>query len=363
MESKRPTIMEVDLNNFKYNVNQIKQYVGENVKLMPIIKANAYGTWINKKLEIINNFEIVAVATVDEAVQIRNLGYENEIFILNQPYIDEIEEIVNYDITVGVCSVEFIRQLKKVNKKVKIHIEIETGMGRTGVKVENLKEFILLIKESENIEIEGIYTHFSSADSDEEFTKKQYSIFQEAVDIAKNILGNLKYIHCSASSAIINYPDKCFNLIRPGIILYGYKPFDNAFEKLELKPIATLKSKITYLKEVEENTPISYAQTFITKRKTKVATIPIGYADGLRRILSNKGEVIINNKKVPIIGNVCMDSFMADVTDIDNVEIGDDVYIWDNKNITLEDIARNCETINYEILSTISARVPRSFNK
>lgn len=361
MESRRPTIMEIDLNNFKYNVNQIKKYVNSDVKLMPIIKANAYGTWINKRLEILNEFEIVAVATVDEAVQIRDLGYEKEIFILNQPYIDEIEKVANYNITVGVCSEEFIKALKNVNKKVKVHIEIETGMGRTGVKVENLKQFIFMIKEIDNIEIEGVYTHFSSADYDDEFTKKQYSIFNKAVDISKNILVNLKYIHCSASNAIINYPNNCFNLVRPGIILYGYKPFENALEKLNLKPVATLKSKIVFLKEVKENIPISYSQTFITKRKTKVATIPIGYADGLRRILSNRGEVVINNKKVPIIGNICMDSFMVDVTDVDNVKIGDDVYIWDNKNITLEEIANKCNTINYEILSTISSRVPRVF--
>ena len=361
MESKRPTVMEINLNNFLHNVNQIKQYVGSNVKLMPIIKANAYGTWINKKIEILNDFEIVAVATVDEAVQIRNMGYEKEIFILNQPYLDEIEEIANYNITVGVCSEEFIKELKNVNKKIKVHIEIETGMGRTGVRVENLKDFILFVKENKNIEIEGIYTHFSSADCDDEFTKKQYSIFENAVNISQNILGDLKYIHCSASNAIINYPNKCFNLIRPGIILYGYEPYKDAFKKIDLKPVATLKSKIIYLKDVEKNTPISYSKTFVTKRKTKVATIPIGYADGLRRILSNKGEVIINNKKAKIIGNVCMDSFMADVTDVDNVKVGDDVYIWDNKNITLEDIANKCNTINYEILSTISARVPRIF--
>ena len=132
-------------------------------------------------------------------------------------------------------------------------------------------------------------------------------------------------------------------------------------EKINLKPICKLKSKVTFLKEVPENTSIGYSRSFITKRRTKVATIPIGYADGLRRALSNKGEVVIRNKKVPIIGNVCMDSCMLDVTDLDDVSVGDDVYIWDNKNITLEEVARLCDTINYEIISTISYRVPRIF--
>ena len=361
MESKRPTVMEIDLNNFNYNVEQIKKYIGSNVNIMPVIKANAYGTWINKKLDILNNFDIVAVATVDEAIQIRNIGYEKEIFILNQPYKDEIKGIVDNNISIGICSKEFLNELKDINKTLKVHIEVETGMGRTGVKLENLKEFITLLKNIKNVEIEGIYTHFSSADCDEKFTKKQYNIFQEAVKLAKNILGDLKYIHCSASSAIINYPDYCYNFVRPGIILYGYNPYENALKNIDLKPVSILKSKIIYLKEVEENTPISYSQTFVTNKKTKVATIPIGYADGLRRSMSNNGEVVINNKKARIIGNVCMDSFMADVTDIDNVKVGDDVYIWDNKNITLDDVAKRCGTINYEIISTISSRVLRVF--
>ena len=361
MEISRPTVMEVDLEAFKYNVAQIQKYVGSSMKIMPVIKANAYGTYINTRNDIINNFDIVAVAVVDEAVALREQGFKKEIFVLNQPYKDEIDKIVKYNITIGVSSDSFLKEIGKSTEKIKVHIEIGTGMGRTGIKPLRTKEYIEKVKSYSNIEIEGIYTHLSSADYDEEYTKKQLESFESSVKIAKEILGDIKYIHSSASNGILNFENQYCNLIRPGIILYGYEACNTTFEKINLKPVCKLKSKITFLKEVSENTSIGYGRSFITKRKTKVATIPIGYADGLRRGLSNKGEVIIKGKRVPIIGSVCMDGFMADVTDLEDVCVGDDVYIWDNKIITLEDIAKSLDTINYEIMCTISNRVPRVF--
>lgn len=363
MEITRPTVLEVDLNNFKHNVKQIQNYVGNNVKLMPVIKASAYGTYINKCVDIINEFDIVAVAVVDEAIELRNLGYKKEIFVLNQPYKDEIEKIAKYDITVGISSLGFLNELGKCVGKIKIHIEIGTGMGRTGINPARVEEYIQEINKYPNVEIEGMYTHLSSADIDFEYTEKQLNSFKNAVDTAKNLLGELKYVHCSASNGILNFPNSYYNLVRPGIILYGYDSCDGAAQKLDLRPICKLKSKITFLKEVEANTSIGYSRSFVTTRKTKVATIPIGYADGFKRTLSNKGEVVIRGKKVPIIGSVCMDSFMVDVTDLEDVTSGDDVYIWDNENITVEEIAKSCGTINYEIICTVSNRVPRVFIK
>ena len=213
-----------------------------------------------------------------------------------------------------------------------------------------------------NIEIEGIYTHLSSADIDKEYTEKQLMYFERAVKKAKQILGEIKYIHCNASNGILNFTENSYNLVRPGMIMYGYEPFEGAKKKIDLKPVCKLKSKITFLKEVEEGTSIGYSRSYITRRKTKVATIPIGYADGFKRELSNKGYVLISGKKAPIIGSICMDGFMADVTDID-VSVGDDVYIWDNENITLEEVAKLAGTMNYEMMSTIMHRVPRIFIK
>ncbi len=355
MKITRPTVMEVNLENFKYNIEQIKKVV-KNTKLMPVIKANGYGTYINKNLEIINNFDIVAVAIVDEAVELRQLGYKGDIFVLNQPSIQEIDKIISNNITVGICSLEFIR---KVNEKVKVHLEIETGMGRTGVSLDDLKDFIFEVKKNKNLEVEGMYSHLSSADFDEDYTKEQLSKFEQAKEIVEKNFENIKYVHISASNGILNYQEGLYNLVRPGIIMYGYPSFDGV--NIDIKPIAKLKSQINFIKEVDEGTSISYSRKFITKRKTKVATIPIGYADGVRRILTNLGEVVVKGRRAPIIGTVCMDSFMIDVTDIPDVNIGDDVYIWDNEIITLEELAQKCSTINYEILSTISDRVPRMF--
>ncbi len=361
MDITRPTIMEIDLNALDHNINAIQNKVGPNVKLMPVIKANGYGTYINKRLDFLNKFDIVAVATVDEGVDLRNIGYEKEIFVLNQPYYEEITKIINYKLVVGISSYEFAEKLAETNKEVTIHIEIGTGMGRTGIHPYKIEKFIDSL--SSNIKVEGLYTHFSSADIDPEYTRKQLASFKYAVSIVEAKLGKMKYLHTAASNAILNYPETYFNLVRPGIILYGYSSEEDTYKKIDIKPIAKLKSKITFLKVVETGTSIGYGRSYITNKVTKVATVPIGYADGFRRTFSNGWCVLINNERVPIIGKVCMDSFMVDVTNLKNVNIGDEVIIWDNNNITLEDLANKCDTINYEILSTISARVPRKFIK
>lgn len=355
----RPTIMEVDLNAFLNNIDKIKNFVNKDVKLMPVIKANAYGTYINTKLEILNEFDIVAIATVDEGVFIRKLGYEKEIFILNQPYCDEISKIIENDLIVGISSDSFAKALGETGKDVKAHIEIGTGMGRTGINPKRAIEYLESL--SSNIKIEGIYTHLSSADSDDEYTKKQLESFEIAVNLIKEKI-DLKYVHSHASNAILNFAGTGnYNLVRPGLIMYGYPSDIETCKKIELEPTTKLKSKVTFLKTVKEGTSIGYNRSFVTTKETKVATIPIGYADGLRRALSNKGEVVINGKKAKIIGKICMDSFMADVTDFDDINVGDDAYIWDNENITLEEVANLCDTINYEILCCISNRVPREF--
>ena len=354
----RPTVMEVDLSALKNNISEIKKYIG-NKEIMPIIKANAYGTHINKIISIFDEFNIVGVATIKEGVKLRKLGFTKEIFILNQPSISELNEIVEYNLTIGISSFAFLREVIKRNIKIKVHLELETGMNRTGINLLKIDDFIKNI--TENIKVEGIYTHLSSADIDEEYTKEQLDKFDQGVKQIQKKLPNVKYIHSLASSGILKKLSDKTNLVRPGIILYGYYPSNNIERKINIKPICKLKTKIIFLKEVSENSSISYSRKYVTNKKTKVATIPIGYADGLKRVLSNKGYVIINNKKCNIIGNICMDSCMIDVTEIDNVKVDDDVYIWDNDLITVEEIATLCDTINYEIISTISNRVERVF--
>lgn len=245
------------------------------------------------------------------------------------------------------------------NKKAKIHIEIETGMGRTGVQEKDIDLFINKIKKLDSIIVEGVYTHFATSDTDIEYTKEQIQIFNKTTQKLQKEFKSIKYIHCANSGAILNINNIPGNMVRPGIMLYGYYPEENLKEKINLKAVCKLKSKISFIKEVEKGTSISYGRTYITNKKSKIAHIPIGYADGIKRALSNTGNVIIHKQKAPIVGVVCMDSFMVDVTNLENVKIGDDVYIWDNEIITLDEIAKQCNTINYEILSTISNRVIR----
>ncbi len=354
------TIMEVNLDNFLYNVNKIKKYT-KNKIIIPVIKANAYGTYINERIDIINDFDIVAVARVSEGIFLRENGYKKEILILNQPYYEEIENIIKYDLTIGLSNYEFLELLIKNNKKVKVHLEIETGMNRTGINKEDLDTFIDKIKSSKNIIVEGVYTHLSSADYDINYTNKQLSIFKECVQILKKEF-NLKYIHSSASNGLLNFDDGVSNAIRPGIILYGYESFKGVYNIIDLKPVCKLKTKIIFLKNVQRKESIGYSRKYKTNKETRIATIPIGYADGLTRSFAKKGYVIVNNKKAKILGNICMDSCMIDVSDID-VKLNDDVYIWDNKNQSLDDVAKIMGTINYEVMCNISKRVNRIFNK
>lgn len=360
-EITRPTVMEVNINNFRYNIEQIRKQLKKETIIMPIMKANAYGTYLNTRLDIVNEFEIIGLAAVDEGVNLRNIGYQKDIFILNQPYASEIDKIIQNNLIIGLSSVDFLKEVQKQEKEVRVHIEIETGMGRTGITREQIPSFLEKIKEAKNIKVEGIYTHLSSPDIDDSYTKEQLKTFQKAVEKITSQIKDIKYIHTGASNAIINYKEAQYNLVRPGMILYGYESAEGIQEKISLKPVAKLKSKITLLKTVEKGTSISYGRSFITSRKTKIATIPIGYADGFRRGLSNNGYVVIHGQKVPIIGKICMDGFMADVTELKEVKVGDDVWIWENNQITLDQIAHKCDTINYEIISTISNRVPRKF--
>lgn len=358
--------LEVDLKEISNNIEKIQKYVGNKVNVAPVIKADAYGLGANKLKNILekNNINIVVVATVEEAINLRKEGFKCKILTLNELLPYEAKEVVEYDLTPGISDLEVAKKLDKIakntNKKVSVHIEVDTGMGRVGLAPDMILEFVQNISKLENIELEGIYTHFASADTNETYTAMQIEKFNTVLELLKENGFNFKYIHSSASSGIINYPNAKFNMVRPGIITYGYMPDKSIINSLNLKPCTKLISHIVFIKEVQKGTAISYGGTYIAPDKRKIATIPLGYADGIRRALSNNGRVYINGKYAPIVGRICMDNFMVDVTDID-VKVGDRVVIWDNENITLEEIADRCDTINYEILCMISKRVKRKY--
>ena len=348
------TILEADVSKFLKNVEKIREFVSGK-EIMPVFKANAYGTYLNRRLDILNLFSIIAVAKVEEAVVLRDVGYQKDIFLLNQPSLDEIELIYKYDLIVGVSELSF---LSNVHLPLRVHLEIETGMNRTGFFLEDLEKVVSILSSS-NISVEGVYTHFSSADCDVEYTKRQISTFRKAVAYLEKFY-SFRYIHSSASSGLLNYDDGVSNLVRPGLLLYGFEPYLGAYQKIGVEPILTFKSRITYLKSLREGEAIGYGQSFVTKHPSVIATIPVGYADGLRRELSNSFSVWIHGKRCPIVGNICMDSCMIDVSSLD-VKVGDSVILFDDKNILVTEMAEKCHTISYEILSTISDRVKRVY--
>lgn len=356
----RNTVLEVSRKAFLNNYKKVLKYIDNKALVMPVVKANAYGTYLNKDLELMNKFDIVAVAIVEEAIDLRKIGYKKDIFVLNQPYIDEIDLIEEYNLIVGISAKEFLKEVIKRKKPIRCHIELETGMGRCGVLPQELDNFLKLVKKSV-VKVEGVYSHLSSADIDYDFTNKQIKLFEQGVLKIKEFFPDIKYIHCEASSGLLNFDLGICNLVRPGILLYGYQASKSSNLKISLEPVVKLKSKISYIKKVKPGDSISYGRSFVADREMIVATVGCGYADGIRRELSNKGMVVVNGCLCKILGKVCMDSLMIDVSEVLNVKVNDDVYLFDNKHVSVDDLAYLCETINYEILATIGERVPRIF--
>ena len=363
----RPTRLEINLSNLKNNILEIKSKLDKNIQIIAVLKAAAYGNGAEKllntlKAEGINNF---AVAIPNEGERLRKLDNEINIIILNQPNICEIDIIVGNNLACGACEISFLEELNKVslknNKISKIHIEVDTGEGRNGVIPSELSEFLDKVIKLKNIEVEGVFTHLTCADSDKEYTYEQLNKFDNALKLIKEKGIEPKLIHASNSSGFLAYPEARYNAVRPGIILYGYYPDEKYKEILKLKPVERLISKINYLKTVPVGSGISYDKTFIAERETVVAVVPIGYADGYKRAFSNKAEVLINGKRAKVIGKVCMDMIMVDVTDLDNVKVNDEVYLFDNEEITVEELAKLDNTINYEIIATIGERVDRVY--
>ncbi|MDV3429283.1 MAG: alanine racemase, partial [Bacillota bacterium] len=354
-----------------HNLNQIKSAVNSETKIVPVIKANGYGSDSCTIAKILheNGINMFAVADTSEAIKLRKAGINQNILLLYQPSMKEIDNITDYNLTSSVCDLKFIEKLNdkamQKNKLMKVHVEIDTGMGRLGIKPEDSLQFFKKIMEFKHIETEGIFMHYASADSmgtaEMGYSKKQTEIFNAVIKELKGNSIDIKYIHASSSSAIFNYPEANYNMVRPGFVLYGYYPNDFFKKMVNLKPSFKLVSEIIFIKEVPEGTNTGYGSTFTTKRKSKIAAVAIGYSDGLRRALSNKGYICVNNKKAPIVGRINMDITMIDITDIPGVKVGDEAAVFDNELITIEDIAEICDTIGYEIISTISENVKREF--
>jgi alanine racemase len=363
------TRLLVDVDALKHNYIAVKNYVGPDVKVVPVLKADAYGSGVDLLSNIYSNCNFFAIADLLESEELHGVMPNAKFLVLYQPFIEEVDWIVERDyIITTVCDADFVIALnnaaKKRDKKISVHIEIDTGMGRLGVPVRDCYEFAKKISPCENIIIEGIFTHYSSADmygaEDLKFTEYQTTEFKKAIEIVEAILGEIPYKHACASAAIFNPKAELFNMVRPGYILRGYYPCDEIKDKIELRPTLKLVAKVAKLKEFNPGEGISYGRRFITSRKTLIAEIPVGYSDGLMRKLSNRGAFVIRGRLAPIVGNITMDYTMVDVTDIyPKVSVGDDVAVFDNINMTIEEMARLCDTIGYEIITNIKSKADR----
>jgi alanine racemase len=367
---------EVNLDNIAYNIRQIKKILNRKTEIIAVVKADGYGHGVMRIVDelIDNGATRLAVSMLDEAIQLREHGVKIPILILNYTDPKRSDEIVKYDLTQTVFSHDLVRALsesaKEFKKNIKVHIKIDTGMTRVGFMpgynaVKNIKKIV----ELDNIIVEGLFTHFASADEkDGSYTLMQYDKFMSICSELNRIGIHIPIRHVANSAATIQFPQMHLEAVRPGIILYGLYPSDEVNkEKLNLKPAMSLKANIILVKEVEENVPISYGRIYKTSRKSKIATIPIGYADGYSRLLSQKGEVLINGQKAPIVGRICMDQCMADITDIEgNVNVGDEVVLFGEQkgnSIKVEEVSKKIGTINYEIVSIVGKRIPRVYIK
>jgi len=366
----RPTWAQINLKNLEFNYRQLKRTAGKKVKVLAAVKANAYGHGIlevSRKLENAG-VDYLGVASIDEALVLRYGKIKTPILVLGIAFSkNEMQLALKFNITLTVADYRYAKILNSQipsKNKIKIHIKVDTGMGRLGIWHEQAKEQIIKISRLKNLSIEGIYTHFSSADSDLVFTRAQAQIFAALIKELRQNKITFELAHAANSIAACRFPDSCLNMIRPGIMLYGIYPDKKLKFRIKLKQVLSLKTKITYLKTVDAGRSISYGRTYITKRKTRIATLPLGYADGYARALSNKAKVIIRGEKFPVSGRVCMDQTMVDVGISSKIKKGDIVTLIGSQGaqeIHAEDLAFICNTIAYEITCWISSRVPRVF--
>lgn len=369
---KRPTLAEIDLKALAFNYRQIKKRLPRGVRILAVVKADAYGHGalpISQTLERLG-VEYLGVAIPEEGIELRKGGIRTPILILGGIYPGSADEIIKYGLTPVVFDLNSLKELSRAGereeKKVKVHIKVDTGMGRLGVPFSEFPKFLERMGRFPYLEVEGLLSHFALIDEGEGYTQGQWEKFQKAISILRNAGIPCKYFHMANSGIITLYPNFSANLVRPGIMLYGSYPSLRFQTLIKLKPVLTLKTRIHFLKSVPVGSKIGYGGTFVTKRETLIATLPIGYADGYSFQLSNQGEVLVRGRRAPIVGKVCMDFMMVDVTEVQKVNFGDEVVLIGKQGqdqITADEIAEKIGSIPYEVLCLIGKRVPRIYRK
>lgn len=373
MTDEERVLALIDLDALEYNIKSIRKKTPEGTGIIGVIKADAYGHGSVEVAQVLleNGADWFAVAVVDEGLNLRKHGINAPILLLGYTPELRFEDVINNGFIQTMYSYEMAEKLSKtavrLGKTAVVHIKIDTGMGRIGYRVnDEAADEIVRISKLPGIEVNGMFTHFAASDeADKAYTNMQFERFMKMDKMLKDRGLNIPVRHAANSAAIMDIDSMMLNMVRPGIILYGAYPSDEVIkENLDLRPVMSIKTHVSFVKEVEKGDCISYGRTYTAPDKRKIATIPVGYADGFIRAYAKEGKVLIKGKFAPIVGRICMDQFMVDVTDIDDVKINDEVVLMGTQgenSITADDIAKALNTINYEVFCTLSKRVPRQY--
>ena len=361
----RDVCAEIDLEAIRHNYTEIRRRV--NVKLCAVVKANAYGHGAIPvaKIAVECGADFLAVATVAEALELRRAGFDTPILILSLIPHDTAEIVVENNLTAAVADFDLAKKISdaavKLDTPAKVHLKIETGMGRIGANIDEAVDLAKKISALPRIELEGLFSHFADADSsDRTFTNRQIKIFTDVAEKIREAGVDIKIRHIAESAAILDIPEAHFDMCRAGIIGYGLYPSDDVRKTLELKPAMKLVARVVFVKKISAGTSIGYGRNFVAKRDSVIATLPLGYADGYIRAYKNF-HVEINGRLAPVAGRVCMDQTMIDVTDAGDVKVGDEAILFGGDLISIDDAARHLNTINYEVTCLVSSRVPRIY--
>ncbi len=362
--------VDIDLKALSYNLNQIRQKI-KGRGILAVVKSDAYGHGAREVSRLLakNGVAALGVATVAEAKNLREGGIKLPVAVLSGILPEQIEAVIDYRLIPTISDLRSAQLLSKIakkkGKKVNAQVKIDTGMHRLGVGYKEAVSLIKKIKALPFIHLQGIFTHFVSADEkNKKLTDLQIQRFQKILDELKKNGIDIPWQHAANSAAILDVPQSYFNMVRPGLILYGCYPSGEVSRSISLRPVMSLKSKVIFLKKVSKGCSVSYGHTWRAKKDTIIGILPIGYSVGYSRFLSNRGEVIIKGKKFPVIGRVCMDLVLVNLGLMSSVQIGDEVILMGGKNnqvITTEDMARKIGTIPYEILCLLGNRLPRVF--
>lgn len=367
----RPTFAEINLRAINTNLRRIRKKIGRHPLIMAVVKANAYGHGMIPVVSSIlqqNTAQYFGVAIVEEGIELRTAFPHVPIHVFTAPLRQQLELYVRYELEPTLCDLHIAKRLNAIarrwKKTIPVHIKVDTGMGRIGVLPDDAVHFVRSVATLSNISIKGIYTHFATADErDLSFANKQLTLFRRIVTQLELEGFHIPLVHCANSGAIMQLPESYFDMVRPGIMMYGYAPSTETRNTIPLQPALSLKGTIGFVKRVKKGTSISYGRRYITNRETTIASVTLGYADGYFRGLTNKTSALIRGRKFPVVGTVCMDQVMIDVGN-EPVQIGDEVVFIGSsgtKKITGWDIAKTVGTIPYEVTCAISSRVPRKY--